>query len=87
MVTTRSDNTFVTTFITPGQRFEATFGSMLPEESLTVARLARDRFGFLHVTLRTGTGREISAFAEQVEIAVNEGHLVPVNAATPSIAC
>lgn len=87
MLASRHTDASVPTFITPGQQFEAAYGSMLPEESLTVARLVRDRFGLLHVTLRTGSGREISAFVEQVEIAVSEGHLIPITAAPSSIAC
>lgn len=87
MLASRHADASVTTFITPGQRFEATHGSTLPEESLTVARLVRDRFGLMHVTLRTASGREISAFVEQVEIAVSEGHLIPITPTTPSIAC
>jgi hypothetical protein len=37
--------------------------------------------------MRTGSGREISAFVEQVEMAVSEGHLVPVSPALSPIAC
>ena len=66
------------TILSPGQRFHAT--DTHPEE-LTVARLVTDRFGLLHVTLRSADGREISAFAEQVEAAIAEGHLTPMLAA------
>ncbi len=66
------------TFLSPGQRFHATDSH--PEE-LTVARLVTDRFGLLHVTLRSADGREVSAFAEQVESAIAEGHLMPAMAA------
>jgi len=71
-----------TTFLSPGQRFQST--DMLASE-LTVARLVTDRLGLLHVTLRAEDGREISAFAEQVEAAITEGQLTPV-AATAQLA-
>jgi hypothetical protein len=67
------------TFLTPGQQFHSAGQTGTGAESLVVARLVRDRLGLLHVTMRTDSGREISAFAEQVELAVSEGHLVPVN--------
>jgi hypothetical protein len=65
----------IKTFLSPGQRFHS--ADMLTSE-LTVARLVTDRLGLLHVTLRASDGREISAFAEQVEAAIAEGHLTPV---------
>ena len=54
---------------------------------MTVARLVYDRLGFLHVTLRTDDGREISAFAEQIEVAIAEGHLSPIGAPALSTVC
>ncbi len=77
-----------TSYLSPGQRFLAddlmsTFGS----HELTVARLVRDHLGLLHVTLRTDDGREISAFAEQVEAAVAEGMLQPLVADLIGVAC
>ncbi len=63
-----------TTYLSPGQRFHSV--DVLTSE-LTVARLVTDKFGMLHVTLRSEDGREISAFAEQVEDAIREGHLTP----------
>lgn len=64
-----------TTILSPGQRFQS---SERPVADLTVARLVMDRLGLLHVTLRSDDGHEISAFAEQVEVAIAEGHLSPV---------
>ncbi len=67
------------TFLSPGQRFVAS--DLITNRGtgeLTVARLVHDRYGFLHVTLRADDGREISAFAEQVEVAIAEGHLSPI---------
>ncbi len=73
---TSSKNRFhYKTYLSPGQRFQST--DVLTSE-LTVARLVTDRLGLLHVTLRAEDGREISAFAEQVEAAIMEGQLTPV---------
>lgn len=69
------------TYLSPGQRFVAS--DLITESGsgeVTVARLVYDRYGFLHVTLRTDDGREISAFAEQIEFAIAEGHLSPIGA-------
>jgi len=63
------------TYLSPGQRFQS--ADLLTAE-LTVARLVTDRLGLLHVTLRLADGREISAFAEQVEDAIADGRLTPV---------
>ena len=73
-----------TTYLSPGQRFQST--DVVTSE-LTVARLVTDRLGMLHVTLRAEDGREISAFAEQVEAAITEGQLTPVPAPTRLAAC
>jgi len=75
------------TFLTPGQQYQSTEQPGLDAESLTVARLVRDRLGLMHVTMRTNTGREISAFVEQVELAVNLGQLVPVDPAGNTVLC
>lgn len=64
------------TYLSPGQRFLLTENSA---GEYTVARLVTDRFGLLHVTLRADDGRELSAFAEQVEAAIAEGHLTPLS--------
>ncbi|MDQ3654974.1 MAG: hypothetical protein M3457_07840 [Chloroflexota bacterium] len=72
-----------TTYLSPGQRFQST--DILTSE-LTVARLVIDRLGMLHVTLRAEDGREISAFAEQVEAAITEGQLTPVPASARMVA-
>ncbi len=66
------------TYLAPGQQLASAehFGTSITG-SLVVTRLVKDRLGLLHVTLRDDRGREISAFAEQVEAAIAEGHLVP----------
>jgi hypothetical protein len=73
------------TFLAPGQKFEPTDQPGPGDELLTVSQLVRDRLGLLHVTMHTATGREISTFAEQVEFAVAEGHLVPVGVAAEQV--
>ena len=70
------------TFLTPGQRFQSV--DRLSAD-LTVARLVTDQLGLLHVTLRSDDGREISAFAEQVECAIAEGQLSPIVDAFPAL--
>ncbi len=67
-----------TTYLAPGQQLVSSelIGSR-STGSLIVTRLVKDRLGLLHVTLRDERGRELSAFAEQVEAAITEGHLVP----------
>ncbi len=64
------------TFLAPGQRFRSDDGI----EEYTISRLRRDDFGLLHVTLRSGTGRNLSAFAEQIETAIRTGDLQPLSA-------
>lgn len=67
------------TFLSPGQRFQSadvfTGGD---NAELVVSRLVRDPLGLLHVVLRAQDGREISAYVEQVEAAIAEGHLAPI---------
>ncbi len=63
-----------TSFLAPGQRYR----SHDRTEVYTISSLNRDKLGLLHVTLRAGTGRELSAFAEQVETAIRIGDLVPI---------
>jgi hypothetical protein len=76
------------TYLSPGQRFVAPdLESSLGSHELTVARLVRDRLGLMHVTLRTDDGREISAFVEQVEAAIAEGNLRPVEVGLAGVAC
>lgn len=70
----------IKTFLTPGQRFATSDAVGASSQGLlTVARLVTDQLGLLHVTLRDERGREISAFAEQVEAAIAEGHLIPAS--------
>ena len=76
------------TFLAPGQKYWATDLMTSPgTQEVTVVRLVRDSLGLLHATLRTDDGREISAFAEQVEAAIAEGMLRPVQATPIEVAC
>lgn len=62
-----------TSSFTLGQQFYAVdIGAPGETELLTVTRISRDRFGLAHVTFTRPDGREISAFAEQVEAAIAE---------------
>jgi hypothetical protein len=61
-------------FLAPGQRYRTHDHG----EAYTVSQLRRDDLGLLHVTLRSGRGREHSAFAAQVETAISMGDLLPV---------
>ena len=76
------------TFLSPGQKFLAddlvSYGG---SRMLTVARLTRDDSGLMHVVLRNDDGREISAFVEQVELAIELGYLWPAEEAIEGIAC
>lgn len=85
---TLNDPSAFKTFLSPGQRFLAT--DLVTERGtgeVTVDRLVYDRYGFLHVTLRTDDGREISAYAEQIELAIEEGDLSPIGAPTLVSVC
>lgn len=78
MIASISRNDSVSTFLAVGQRFRAddifsTGGS----DELTVCRLVRDDLGLLHVVLRDDDGREISTYAEQIELAIELGALTP----------
>ena len=50
----------------------------MPGRYVTIVRLDRDRHGFPLVTFRFPNGREVDAYAAQVEAALAAGHLIPV---------
>lgn len=88
MIAIPSKRTDFKTFLSPGQRFIAS--DLITNRGtgeLTVSRLVHDRFGFLHVTLRADDGRDISVFAEQVEVAIAEGHLSPIGSPLSVVVC
>lgn len=70
-------------YLAPGQRYRT--NDQL--EAYTVSQLRRDDLGLLHVTLRSGRGRELSAFAAQVETAISLGDLLPVAAEESVLRC
>jgi hypothetical protein len=76
------------TFLSPGQKFVADdIFSSTGSRDVTVARLVRDDLGMLHVVLRDEDNREISAFVEQIELAIQLGNLQPVESSLTGIAC
>lgn len=76
MITTIPKSSEDRTFLLPGQRFRSS-GLFAARDSteLVVSRIVRDTLGLQHVVLRDQDGREISAYTEQVEAAIAEGHL------------
>lgn len=74
--------------LSPGQRFYADdLTSAFGSGEVTLTRLDRDKWGLEHVVLRTGDGRELSAFIEQIEYAIAEGNLRPIASDDTGIAC
>jgi hypothetical protein len=85
---TRFSRSTRSTFLSPGQKFVADdIFSTTGSRDVTVARLVRDDLGMLHVVLRDEDNREISAFVEQIELAVQLGNLQPVESSLTGIAC
>jgi hypothetical protein len=64
-----------------GQRYLQTGDPAWGHRPVTVARLGADRFGEPLVAFRFPDGREVTAYATQVAVAVAAGYLVPVVAA------
>lgn len=76
------------TFLSPGQTFHANdVLSSRGSKRVTVTRLVRDDHGLMHAVLRDDDGREISAFVEQVEFAIELGNLRPMDHDLGGIAC
>ena len=76
------------TYLTPGQKFLsddhiASCGS----REVIVSRVVRDEFGMLHVVLRNRDNVEVSAFVEQIELAIELGMLQPVEDGLTVAAC
>ena len=70
-------------YLAPGQRYRTHDHS----EAYTVSALRQDDLGLLHVTLRSGRGRNLSAFADQVETAISMGDLLPIVAEESLLRC
>jgi hypothetical protein len=62
----------------PGQRF-CQFDGRRDEEVVTVVRLDRDPMGLSQVVFQAPGGREICAYAAQIEAAIAAGHLAPAD--------
>ena len=88
MVTSISSPQTSSTFLAPGQKFIADdLFSSSGSRDVTVARVVRDELGMMHVVLRDEDSREISAFVEQIELAIEMGILQPVESDLSVIAC
>ena len=66
------------TFLAPGQRYAEPGEDAHLEQQVTIARLDRDRFGVPRVTFLVPDGREVTAYAAQIEAAIADGALAPV---------
>lgn len=79
MVTSVPFRKSVSTLLAVGQRFQADdLFSSGGSSDVVVHRLLRDKLGLLHVVLRDEDGREISAYVEQIELAIELGNLRPL---------
>ena len=75
------------TYLAPGQRYAQPGGNpWQPDQQVTIARLDHDAFGVPRVTFLVPDGREVTAYAAQIEAAIADGALAPVIAGgrTPS---
>lgn len=67
------------TYLAPGQRYAQPGGDPRDRDhQVTIARLDQDQFGVPRVTFLVPDGREITAFAAQVEAAIADGALAPI---------
>ncbi len=64
--------------IAPGQRFRQ-FDCLEHEQVVTVSRLDRDPLGLPQVIFATPAGREICAYATQIDAAIAAGVLFPAD--------
>jgi hypothetical protein len=64
--------------IMPGQRFRQ-FDGLEQDQVVTVSRLDRDQMGLRQVIFATPAGREICAYATQIEAAIAAGELFPAD--------
>lgn len=88
MIASIASSTTSNTFLSPGQKFIADdLFSATGSRDITVARLVRDELGMMHVVLRDADNREISAYVEQIELAIELGNLQPVESDLSVIAC
>jgi catechol 2,3-dioxygenase-like lactoylglutathione lyase family enzyme len=67
------------TFLAPGQRYaQPGEDARHLDQHVTIARLDHDRFGVPRVTFLVPDGREVTAYAAQIEAAIADGALAPV---------
>ncbi len=66
------------TYLAPGQRYAEPGGVTHLDQQVTIARLDHDRFGVPRVTFLVPDGREVTAYAAQIEAAIADGALAPV---------
>lgn len=67
--------------IAPGQRFRQ-FDGLEQDQVVTVARLGQDQLGLKQVIFATQAGREICAYASQIDAAIAAGMLSPADEVT-----
>jgi hypothetical protein len=77
------------TYLAPGQRYLQPGGVSWrgSDRQVTIVRLDRDHFGFPRVTFRGIDGREVMAYAVQIEAAIADGELSPVVGAGSAARC
>lgn len=64
--------------LAPGQCYAQPGDAPRLDRLVTIARLDRDAHGLTQVTFRAPDGRELIAYAAQVEAAIDEGFLAPL---------
>jgi hypothetical protein len=64
--------------IVPGQRFRQ-FDGLDQEQVVTVIRLDQDALGLSRIVFQVPGGREICAYATQIEAAIAAGELAPAD--------
>ncbi len=67
------------TYLAPGQRYaQPGETSWRLDQQVTIARLDQDAFGVPRVTFLVPDGREVTAYASQIEAAIADGALAPI---------
>ena len=67
------------TYLAPGQRYaQPGEHTWRLDQQVTIARLDKDALGVPRVTFLVPDGREVTAYAAQVEAAIADGALTPV---------
>ena len=67
------------TYLAPGQRYaQPGEHTWRLDQQVTIARLDQDALGVPRVTFLVPDGREVTAYAAQIEAAIADGALAPV---------